>query len=311
MKKWYPVRLVEEADLSYCEWVYFANQNFSDPFFEESWNKAKSHPFNSSSFRSSTSLEVLNNFTEEVLFTPPLCIIFHCSRCGSTLLSQFLGIQEHHISLAEVPLFDEFLRKTLKKPEVEKEKYLGYLKDIVKCYGQLKSESRFQKLFIKTDSWHFYFWKQYRKLFPKVPFILVYRNQKGMHAVPGIIEPLIFNIPEAEAMVMSQEEYFGRVLEFYFTSILEIKEREPETLLINYNQGGLDMIIEVYKHLALNLSENELLKFKSRMQYHSKNSDLVFYEELELKETPPYLKKSVLLYNRIEQIRNQLPIIRD
>lgn len=313
MKKWYPVRLKKIIDLNYCEWAYFEDQNFKDPFFEESWNKAKSHPYNSSNFHSLSSLNVLKDWETEFSYSSPSAIIFHCSRCGSTLLSQFLGMNNAHISLAEVPFFDELLRNTLKTSPLENEEYLGFLKSSIKWYGQLSDERKSGKLFIKTDSWHFYFWKQYRKLFTKVPFVLLYRNplqifesqkkQKGMHAVQGIIEPEVFNLNTSETAKMKQEEYFGKVLEFYFLSILEILKKEPKTLLLNFKQGGLNMIEKVFEYLELDLTEDEKSNFKERVKFHSKDSTKVFKEELVLKGTPIYLEKSMALYHQIEDIR--------
>src|SRR6202000_668743 len=66
-------------------------------------------------------------------------------------------------------------------------------------------------LIIKADSWHRFFYDQLRRLYPDVPFVMIYRKpnevfrshrkQPGLHSVPGLIEPQLFNIGQNDPVL--------------------------------------------------------------------------------------------------------------
>ncbi|WP_423146566.1 hypothetical protein [Rubrolithibacter danxiaensis] len=86
----------------------------------------------------------------------PSAIIFHISRCGSTLLSQLLSLTEQSIVLSEVPFIDELLRLCYSDNEYGQTEIADFLTAALKFYGQKRYEQE-KYLFIKTDSWHIFY----------------------------------------------------------------------------------------------------------------------------------------------------------
>lgn len=90
---------------------------------------------------------------------------------------------------------------------INNESQSNYLQAAIKFIGQNKNGNE-QILFIKTDSWHIFFHRTFRHLFPTAPFILLFRSpdeviyshQKvhGMQAIPRLIEPEIFGFKQKE-----------------------------------------------------------------------------------------------------------------
>lgn len=310
LANWLPVRLMQIENTQKLVWHYFSNHLFTDPFFDESIAKTKSHFYNSSKYRSTSDLSVLNEWQCYNSLSPK-AIIFHTSRCGSTLLSQYLSLSPSNISLSEVPIIDQFLRLAHQFPDY-KETTIKQLEYIIKLYGQKRNEVE-KNLFIKTDSWHFYFWEVYRNLYPKAPFIILYRHPleifisqqklKGQHAVPGLIVPEIMGFKDENVMNLSFEVYFGKVLNYYYLKILEIADKDKNVLLINYNEGVPALVDKFVGFLKIDKDEKINDLFSERQKFHSKHPEKTFIEERTSHIIPTFLAESFLTYLKIENYK--------
>src|SRR5581483_4874916 len=214
LTNWLPYKLSFEEEQPRCEWLYTGNDDFTEPFFDETI--ARCRQLNNRGRRSISSIDILPQWASEINSVPPSAFIFHVSRCGSTLAAQLLALDRTNIVLSEVPFFDALLRG--------KDIPALLLPAAMAFYAPVKNYRR--RLFIKTDSWHVFFYKQLRALYPQTPFILLYRRpdevmrsqqkRRGLHAIPGVIEPALFGFDEHEIMHMNQDEYLGKVLDSYF-----------------------------------------------------------------------------------------------
>jgi len=252
-------------------------------------------------------------WSDDVNSLQPTAIIFHVSRCGSTLLSQLLALDEKHIVLSEVPFFDELLRIPFKEKNAIKAKLsIEYLAAASKYYGQKRAGNE-ERLFIKTDSWHLHFYTQLRKLFPSVPFILLYRNplevmlsqkrQRGMQSVPGIIEPEVFGFSGQKADENDLDKYMAEILESYFKKMIEIITSDALALLINYDDGIKNIMSKVYAFSGLKLTEKTETLFAERSRFHAKHPQQLFMEDYKEFSKPGYMKPVLELYKNLEDIR--------
>ena len=116
MANWVPWKLSGTL----CEWIYTAGKKFTEPFFSDTISVCKNFSENRSSYKVATDLEIMSEWSSPINSIYPSAIIFHVSRCGSTLLSQLLALDEKHIVLSEVPFFDELLRLPFKKTQRRK-----------------------------------------------------------------------------------------------------------------------------------------------------------------------------------------------
>ncbi len=309
INNWLPYKLITVDDKLQCQWFNTYEEPFAEPFFEETIMKCRSKERKNFIFSSVSDLEIMKEWARKLNNAEPSAIIFHISRCGSTLLSQMLATSDENIVLAEVPFFDDLLRLPFKEPGFKVPEIDKLLISAIKHYGQ---NGQSKRLFIKTDSWHLFFYEQLRRLFPLVPFILMYRSpdevfrshrkQAGMQSVPGLIEPQIFGITADDLEAMSPDVYLARVLENYLSRYLEIASIDNHFLLINYNEGPVEILEKVISFTKIRVDESDLKKMHERSQNHSKKPNEPFHEE-KIENIPPCLTSAMELYHLLEEKR--------
>ena len=311
LKGWIPYKTYEEAGELYCKWLFVGNKTFTEPFFDETIAKCKSLPQNSTLKQCISHSILLTEWSPSIETIAPSAIIFHVSRCKSTLLSQLLGIDAENIILAEVPILDEILRWGFNN-KIE-DKILLYLQSAISFYGAKRISTQ-QRLFIKTDSWHIHFYHQYRKLYPTIPFIFLYRNPeevirshqklRGMHAVPGLIEPAIFGIDHSAINYNDLDDYMTIVLETYFTSIYEIVQNDSLAILINYNEGMMNIVEKTAQLTQMKVTNDLREEMEKRLLYHSKNIQQKYAEEANvLQPNSAGIKRCYTQYEQLEKMR--------
>jgi hypothetical protein len=312
LKNWIPFRIFEESGNTYCRWLYLGEKNFSEPFFEETIAQCRNFPENARTFKCVSSLEILPEWMQHIETVAPTAIIFHISRCGSTLVSQLLSLQPSNIVLSEVPFFDELLRWCHNNNW--KRATLPLLKAAIGIYGAKRIKSS-THLFIKTDSWDVHFYRQLRELYPQTPFILLYRKpdevirsqqkRRGMQAVPGLIDPGIFGFDKKEIRQLSLDEYMAKVIESYLQAFVNILHKDKLALPVNYQEGAITIISKIAACTGININEKEMEMMKQRAGFHGKYPGQLFEEPVIEEQAADYLNKSFELYNEIEKIRNK------
>ncbi len=312
IRNWYPFHLHTSEQNLWCEWIHLEDIPFTDPFFDETLAKAQSKSVNSSHFRPASSVDMLANWSNALPHIPPTAFIFHVSRCGSTLLSQLLGLHPLCISLAEVPLFDDIIRLPFKVEAPPDFSVAETLPAALRLYGQQRMGHE-RHLIIKLDSWHIFFWRQLRALYPEVPFVLLYRRPdevvrshrklRGMHAVPGVVEPAVFGFDTKETHPADLDGYLARVLERYFTVYLDVASEDNLAVLLNYADGPMTLLHKVASNCGVPLDDAYLVNAAKRSAFHSKHPTKVFSEKREHLVTTPYLAAAFLQYDQLEQLR--------
>lgn len=307
---WIPIKLYPEDESLLCRWLYVGDTNFNEPFFDETISACRALPENGHLKRSISSTDMLVDWAKEIDVIEPTAFIFHISRCGSTLISQMLGMQPSNIILSEVPFFDDLLRYGKMHhcmPEI-----LPQLKAAIGLYGAKRNENH-QQLFIKADSWHIHFYKELRALYPNVPFFLLYRKpdevirsqqkKRGMQAIPNLLEAGIFGFDKDNISTMPLDEYMGMVIESYLESFLDILQNDKAAYAVNYHDGAMEIVDTIAAFTGLQISEEEKMLMQKRAGFHAKFPEQVFKEEQPEEVMPGYLKRSFELYDKIEQIR--------
>lgn len=312
LQNWIPYKLSLHDNMPYSDWLYTADQRYTEPFFDETISACKSLPENSHPLKVVSSLDILPSWAAEIGAVDPSAFIFHVSRCGSTLLAQLLGLREQHIVLAETPFLDELLRMPYRYKEASIALVEETLQAAMKLYGQ-KRRGDETHLFIKADSWHLCFYRQLRLLYPTVPFILLYRSpdeviqsqrkRRGMQSVQGVLEPEIFGFDREEIMYLSLDDYMAKVLERYFTIMLEITKQDPHSLLVNYNEPVMDTMKKIAALTGIILQERDLQQMQERSRYHAKYPEQVFDEPKIAAPMPASLEPVTKLYQEIDALR--------
>jgi hypothetical protein len=206
---WLPAHL-GLAPEPYMDWAHFAGAPLAEPFFEESLGAAQARPFNGL-FRHRTPLA---DFVASAAGCEraPDGLIFHMSRCGSTLVSQMLAASAANTVLSEArPLDDALLAEAMGFGD-------GALAATVSAVGRRRSPGD-RRLFVKAQCWHALAWPLYRRAFPATPWVFLYRDplavmvsqlrERGVETTPGLL-PL--QLPGLDPAAMASDEYCAALL---------------------------------------------------------------------------------------------------
>lgn len=281
ISNWIPIKLIEKENEVYFEWIYLLDIPFADPFFDETIAKCKSHSYNSKPFKLISTVENLIDWSKELDFVELKGLIFHVSRCGSTMLSQSLVTSAENIMVSEAPIIDDILRSDF----FDEDTKTVLLESVIRLLGQKRFAEQ-KNLIVKLDAWSIFKASYLRSVFPKLPFALLYRNpdevlrshQKmaGMHMVPNIIPSSVFGITSKEIQAISFQQYQALVLEKYFQGFLSFYEIDSNVIMLNYNDGMKNVIKRFISFIDVDFSENEINLMLERLKKHSKNESAVF-----------------------------------
>ena len=303
-----PAKIKHDGQAHLCEWTYVGQKRFTEPFFDDTLSLCRAFPENGYGKKPQTPLAALPAMAAGVESLPLKGVIFHVSRCGSTLLAQLLALQEQHIVLAEVPFLDDALRLSFQDPAYSTATSLELFAAAIRLYGRRRTENE-TSLFIKADSWHLFFYEQYRALYPDLPFILLYRNpadvleshrkQRGIHAVPGLIEPAVFGFTRGEEKLTNLDLYLSQVLQGYFEKMEVIAAQDPKALLLDYADGSRHLTENMFRFFDLPYTQETAKQVEARSAFHAKKPGEVFAEKKEEKPVPDYLQPVMDLYQQL------------
>ncbi len=105
-RHWLPTDVTSGSDGPLIEWLHFAADPLDRPFYQDSIQRARALPFNRL-MRCTTPLSALDVFAD---VPAPDGLIFHMSRCGSTLVAQMLGSLPASIAVSEPPPLDTLIQ---------------------------------------------------------------------------------------------------------------------------------------------------------------------------------------------------------
>jgi len=281
LSNWIPYKLLEIDNEIYFEWIYLADLRYAEPFFEETIAKCRSHAYNSNRFKVITTAENLIDWSSILISAELKSLIFHVSRCGSTMISQSLATSSENIMISEAPIIDEILRND----NLDFHKKTVLLKAVMALLGQKRFPEQ-KHLIIKLDAWHIFNAYFLRSIFSETPFALLYRNpievlkshQKlaGMHMIPNLLPANIFGITDKEMGEISLYQYGALVLEKYFQEFLDFYKSDQKVTKLDYNEGMKNVIEKFISFIHVDYSDAELEKMYERLNKHSKNENAVF-----------------------------------
>ncbi len=194
-RHWLPTDVTSGPDGPLIEWLHFAAEPLDRPFYQDSIQRMRALPFNRL-MRCTTPLSALDAFADA---PAPDGLIFHMSRCGSTLVAQMLGSLPGSIAVSEPPPLDMAIQLGA-RGQVPPDR----VRQMVAALTRDRSETPTRHRFIKLDSWHILALPLLRSLYPDTPWVFLHRDpvevlvsqqrMPGVHAVPGLIPLDAFGI---------------------------------------------------------------------------------------------------------------------
>jgi hypothetical protein len=217
-RNWLPAALVPAPGQLAIDWVHFGDVPLHDSFFEDSLRRARRRPINAL-LKVCTPLNVLGKQLPADAMTAPDGLIFHMSRCGSTLVSQMLAALPGGVVVSEAPPLDTIVQMAHSHPEIPLEQRVALLRGMAAALGRDRFGNR-RHYVIKTDSWHSLALPLFRAAFPDTPWLFLFRDPtevmvsqmrvRGSQTVPGTELDPVFAIPDP--LSLSREDYIARVL---------------------------------------------------------------------------------------------------
>ncbi|WP_325436964.1 sulfotransferase family protein [Pseudomonas nitroreducens] len=214
---WRPIRAWHEAQGWRLDWCWFGEQRLTRPFFHDDVEQALRLPFNLA-FRRETGLAELLDWQRASPGLAPSLLVFHASRCGSTLLAQMLAGLDSHLVLSEPGPLDSLLRSHYRHAWEEgrqEQAVIAMLSALAQSAGPPA-----QHMVVKLDAWNLFELPLIRRCFPDTPWIFLYRdpleiaashlNMPGMQMIPGQLNPSPLNL--ADEPVAPREAYIARRL---------------------------------------------------------------------------------------------------
>jgi hypothetical protein len=305
-KDYVPYKLFTADGAVMCKWLTLLSGRFTDPFFSDTVRLCEFRAAEKKLGRSKAStLETMARAAEKLAPVSPAVVIFHLSRCGSTLVSQALASSPRFCVLSEVPFFDELLRHQ----DIATEQKVELLPAALRFYGLKRYDSE-EHVIIKVDCWHIFFFDVLRSLFPRVPFVLMYRNpaevltsllkKPGQHIIPELVPPEIFGLSFPEFYGL--DSYGATVIEKLLEKFINVAKTDKNTMLANYNEGAIPIVKKIAAFSKLELTGAELQFMEERSRYHSKRPAEWFNKE-PVADVPEYLTVAMRLYGLLEAKR--------
>lgn len=312
MRGWVPVDLRRRGDSVETRWLYVGATRFTAPFMGDTIGRCLRMPENSFGPKRVTDLDELPEIGRAVDALEPSAFVFHVSRCGSTLVTQLLGLDESCVTLSEVPFFDQLLRARFQPGLGDMVDVSTQLPAAIRIYGRRRSPTE-RHLIIKLDSWHIAFYSQLRSLYPCTPVILLYRDpaavvrshrtQPGSQAVPGVIEDAVFGFDRHPASMAAQ---LPRVLAFYYESLATIARSDSRALLLRYEADMLPAVesIAAFSHIGLTVAHRAAMT--ARADFDAKHPGDVFDDRSPTLVHDDTLQECVARYEEVDALRKVL-----
>lgn len=313
---WLPIRAAWEGDQPYLHWAHFGQQQLREPFFEGSVQRRLFKPFNKL-FRYFTPIERLPEWLDAHPPLPPSGFIFHMSRCGSTLVSQMLAALPHNVVISEASPIDTVVQANHARRDLTLDQQALWLRWIVGALGQRRRGEE-RHVFVKLDSWHTLALPLFRRAFPSVPWIFLYRdpvevlvsqlNMPGTQMLPGMLGPQLAGIEPALGLSHPQE-YYARVLARVCEPVLQQYD-DGGGLLVEYRQLPSALWTMVLPHFGVACSERDKHAMAETARYDAKSPRFEFTVDSAAKQqaaTEPTLAAAERwlgdIYRRLEAVR--------
>jgi hypothetical protein len=259
---WAPIRVYRDGGTWMVDWCRLAGRRFTEPFFDETIGAALREPFNLA-FRRQTTLDELGEMDAERGSLRPAGLIFHMSRCGSTLAGQMLAALENSVVLSEAGPIDSVLGSSCRDASISDDWRIERLRWIVSALGASApgDPSRFV---LKLDAWHALDLPLIRRAFPGVPWVFLYREPLEVLVSQGagvswlmsaVNAPRFAGLELAEAAALPRERYHAHVLGGISAAVL--RSADPVRRLVNYAQLPNAGIDEIPRWFGFELSDQE------------------------------------------------------
>ena len=256
---WFPIRLFFADGGWIVDMARLGTLRFEDPFFHQTVQRALRRPFNLAFRRQLPLAQFLAENESAPANADVAGLIFHLSRCGSTLVSQSLAALPNLLVLSEAAPIDEAVRADRYDAHADTAWKVRTLRALLRCYRGLFSHGC--DVVLKLDAWHALWISLLTDAFPGAPRIFVYRDpaeilvsheRQFAWMMAALNAPSLLDISVADAMALERHTYRARLLARICERVAG--EFEPGDLLVHYDELPQAVCERVAAHFGITLS---------------------------------------------------------
>jgi hypothetical protein len=287
-RQWLPVQVVMQDGQVAVDWAYFGVAPLTAPFFEDLLRPAIGRPLNRL-FRYRTVLDDFLAGAAQADALAPDGFIFHMSRCGSTLVAQMLATLPQTVTISEAAPIDAVVQIGRLWPQVSEGRHVELLRAIIAAFGRRRT-GRERHYFIKLDSWHALALPLFRRVFPDVPWVFLYRDpvevlvsqmrQRGIQMIPEFVPPALYGIDE----VGDRNDYCARVLAAICAAAARQAAEDGSGLLVDYRELPEAVGDRVLPHFGIRADASERAAMMAAAAFDAKAPGQVFANDIAAKQ---------------------------
>ena len=284
---WLPVALVSAVGEWAIDWMHFGGARLVEPFFEDSVRTARRRPINRL-LRWRTPLSVLMQPPPADAAGVPDGLIFHMSRCGSTLVAQMLAASPDHVVVSEAAVFDQVVQMAHVSSGLPLDQRLGLLRGMLSALGRRAGPDK-GRFFVKLDSWHMLAFPLLRDAFPQTPWLFLYREpveilvsqarMPGLQVVPGALGDL-YGLGDGRGLAPG--EYAACALARIGAAALE-QQDQPGGLFVDYGELPEALERRILPHFHVRPDPEALGRMREVAARDSKTPALPFVDDRQAK----------------------------
>jgi hypothetical protein len=294
-------------------WSYFGEERLRAPFFAMDAHPSLGKPFNRL-VRPETAIDRLLDRLRTPAALRPSGFIFHMSRCGSTLVSQMLAACADNVVISEAAPIDEVVRARQTRPDLSEDEQARWLAAMVGALGQPRAGE--QRLFVKLDCWHTLALPLFRRAFPDVPWVFLYRDPvevmvsqrqtPGMQMLPGTFGP---ELPGLAPSHDRPDDYCARVLARICEPIVQ-QHAQGGGLLVNYRDLPDALWTTILPHCGVVASAEERAAMVKIAKYDAKTPSFKFTPDVEAKQRAATAATRATASERLGDVYGRLEALR-
>ena len=277
LARWTPVRLDFSGPSPAVYWADLTSQRFVEPFLDQTVARWASGPHARPAVK--TGLEALVALDSEPSLDPA-GMIFHLSRCGSTVVSRLLGTLPGVIVLAEPAPLNTLLG--IDADRIDEADLVAAVRALVRALGRRRHGDE-RRLVLKTSSWNIRRRKILAAAFPQTPWTWVQRDPAavlasllakppgwlGLQAAPRQAARR-FGLDRDAVPAMTRPEFAARAL----GAMLEAAAADPTArLAIDYADLPTAVWQRAAPHFGLELDPAAVVRMRAESRLYAKDPE--------------------------------------
>lgn len=282
---WIPVGVDRRDSAQPVLWFRLGAYGFDDAYFSETVARCARHPFNLA-FSRRTGYEELEEIAQALPPADLSGLIFHLSRCGSTLTSRCLSSIPGTLVISEAPPVDSLVRDRT----MTQEQQVRRLRALARIFAAAGGPH--QRQIWKLDAWHTLNLDLFERAFPGVPWIYLYREPVEVLVSHGVRmsymmspanAPDFLGISLVDAMRIPRAEYCARVLGAIAAPIAE-REAIDRDALVRYDELPQALWERIAPRFGMVLRSEEVDAMQRRALYDAKRPHEFFQDDRAAKQ---------------------------